>query len=286
LSAAHLGQSFRKSSKSHGELVLIGMGLWDHDGISYSGIRSARKVDDVYVELYTSIMPGLNLGLLERRIGKKITVLNRHDLEEGAEQGILKKAKDKNIALLVPGEPLAATTHVSLRLRAFELGITTKIIHSASIFTAAPSLTGLQHYKFGKTVTIPFPRENYLPLSTYDAIIENLERGLHTLVLLDIDTERRQYLSIGKALDLLLRIEGIREKGVFTGDRLVLGVARVGSPAPLVRCGTIRDLIELDFGAPPHILIVPGELHFMEAETLVKMFGAPKVILSKKPISE
>jgi len=269
-----------------GELILVGMGLWDQDDLSLSGMKVAKSVDEVYAELYTNIMPGLNLELLEKAVGKAITVLRRCDLEEHADESILRMAQKKRVALLVPGDPLAATTHIALRLRACELGISTRVVHAASVFSAAPSLVGLQHYKFGKKVTIPIPQEGYLPLSPYDVVSENLSRGLHTLLLLDIDVERGKYLSINEALNLLLKMETKRGTGIFTGDRIVVGLARIGSPKPAVRCDYITKLARFDFGSPPHTLIVPGDLHFMEANTLVKLFGAPSSILLKKPTIE
>lgn len=71
---------------------------------------------------------------------------------------------------------------------------------------------------------------------------------------------------------------------VFTDDRLMVGLARIGSPEPIIRCDSIKRLGELNFGSPPHTLIVPGTLHFMEAESLVKLFGAPPSISSRKSI--
>nr|MDO8098058.1 diphthine synthase [Candidatus Njordarchaeota archaeon] len=269
-----------------GELILIGMGLWDHNGLSLSGVKATKSADEVYAELYTNIMPGLNLKMFERTIGKEITILRRRDLEEDADKGILRIAQKKRVVLLVPGDPLAATTHVALRLRAYELGISTRVVHAASVFSAAPSLVGLQHYKFGKKVTMPIPQEGYLPLSPYDVVSENLSRGLHTLLLLDIDVERGRYLSINEALKLLLKMETIKRTNLFTDDRLVIGLARIGSPKPTIRCDYINVLAGSDFGPPPHTLIVPGDLHFMEANTLVKLFGAPPSIMPKRLTSE
>jgi diphthine synthase len=34
-----------------------------------------------------------------------------------------------------------------------------------------------------------------------------------------------------------------------------------------------------DFGAPHHSIVVPGKLHFMEAEALVELAGAPGDII-------
>jgi hypothetical protein len=40
-----------------------------------------------------------------------------------------------------------------------------------------------------------------------------------------------------------------------------------------VRAGTAESLLKADFGKPPHALIVPGRLHFMEADALVASPG-------------
>jgi diphthine synthase len=101
------------------------------------------------------------------------------------------------------------------------------------------------------------------------------------MLLLDLDVEQGRFLSINEALDLLLEMEHTKRLKVFTEDRLVVGLARIGSPEPTVRCNRIRDLVGLDFGLPPHTLIVPGRLHFVEASTLVKLFGAPPYLLSE-----
>jgi diphthine synthase len=264
----------------HGELVLVGLGLWDNGGISLSGVEAASAADEVYAELYTSLMPDLDIMSLQRTLGKRISVLSRRDLEDDADEKILKLAQNKRVVLLVPGDPLAATTHISLRLRASELKIKTRIIHAASVFSAAASLAGLQHYKFGKTVTIPIRQEGYMPLSPYDVLSDNLSRGLHTLFLLDLDVEQSRFLSISQALNQLQEMEHARGMKVITENRLAIGLARIGSLEPIVRCNRIKDLVGVDFGVPPHSLIVPGRLHFMEANVLVKLHGAPSSILS------
>ncbi len=37
----------------------------------------------------------------------------------------------------------------------------------------------------------------------------------------------------------------------------------------------IKDLENFDFGEPPYSLIFPGELHFMEVDSLIAFAGAP-----------
>ena len=62
----------------------------------------------------------------------------------------------------------------------------TRIVHGVSIMSAIIGLSGLHNYKFGKTVTIPFI-ENFSE-TPYNVIAQNKNSGLHTLCLLDINT--------------------------------------------------------------------------------------------------
>jgi len=67
-------------------------------------------------------------------------------------------------------------------------------------------------------------------------------------------------------------------KGVITQETLVVGFARAGSKKPRVKAGYVREIVNCEFGAPPHTLVFPGKLHFMEAEALVVLAGAPQEI--------
>ena len=77
----------------------------------------------------------------------------------------------------------SATTHADLLLRAAELGVRWSIVHNASIINAV-GCCGLQLYRFGETVSIPFWTETWKPESFVDKIEQNLKVGLHTLCLL------------------------------------------------------------------------------------------------------
>jgi len=96
---------------------------------------------------------------------------------------------------------------------------------------------------------------------------------------LDIKAEKRMYMTANEAMELLLKVEDMKKGGVFTDDTLVVVLARAGSLNPAIRAGYVKDLIREDFGDPPHILIVPGKLHIVEAEYLVEIAGAPREIL-------
>lgn len=263
-----------------GELIFIGLGLHDEHGLSLRGQTIARSCDVLFAEFYTSLMPGLNMQSLENIVGKKVRVLSREDVEEKAEEIILSKARSGRVGFLVPGDPLVATTHVDLRLRAANIGIGTSIVHAASVTSASAGATGLQSYKFGRTTTVPLT-DGTFPASTIKAIEENLALGLHSLVLLEIDAKRGQFVTIPTALKLLWANSENTAGKRINGDTLVIGIARLEAPNMQVRAGRVSDVMRMDFGTPPYALIFPGTLHFVEAEALQLICHAPKELVSK-----
>jgi diphthine synthase len=155
------------------------------------------------------------------------------------------------------------------------MGIKTKIIHGSSIFTAVPGLLGLQNYKFGRTTTLAYPDKDYFPTSPYNVIDFNKKLGLHTLVLLDIQAEKKRFMTANEAMKLLLEMEDKINGNVFKQDSIICVVARAGSDDPVVTAGIIKDLIDKDFGPPLHTIVVPGKLHFMEFEALKVLAQLP-----------
>ena len=47
------------------ELVFIGLGLHDEKGISLHGLEETKTADNVFMELYTSLMPGFSIDRFE-----------------------------------------------------------------------------------------------------------------------------------------------------------------------------------------------------------------------------
>jgi len=180
-------------------LFFIGLGLYSEKGISVEGLEVARSADKVYIETYTSLMPNLSIKKLEEMIGKKIIVLRRADLEGKKSYDLIDEAYKLDVALLVPGDPFVATTHIHLRIEAEKKGIKTKVIHAASIVSAIAGETGLFSYKFGRSVTITFPFKGRVSETAYDVVKENLSRGLHTLLFLDMDVEKRRFMNSKEA---------------------------------------------------------------------------------------
>jgi len=258
-------------------LTFVGLGL-SARGISVEGMEEARSADDVYAEFYTSIIPDFDLEEMESEIGNPIRLVERGDVEDSPE-GILESAADGRAVLLVPGDPMIATTHVDLRLRAERRGIETRIVHGGSIQTAAAGIAGLQSYKFGKSATLPLPDKR--SETPYDVLEGNGNRGLHTLFLLDIEAEEERYLTADKAVESLLDLEGELGRGVFSGEDLAVAIARAGSSGPVVKADRAGKLAGENFGPPPHALIVPGDLHFLEVEALKVFADAPDDVVEK-----
>jgi diphthine synthase len=264
-----------------GELVFIGLGLHDEHGLSLRGQMTAWSCDVLFAEFYTSLMPGLNIQNLENIVRKKVQLLSRVEVEERTEEIILSKAKSGRIGFLVPGDPLVATTHVDLRLRAIKAGISTSIVHAASVISASAGATGLQSYKFGRTCTVPISHEGKFPVSIIQVIEDNLSLGLHSLVLLEIDVESRQFVTISTALKLLCSNSVSTVMKHITSDTLVIGIARLEAQNMQVMAGRVSDMMRMDFGDPPYVLIFPGDLHFVEAEALQLICHAPKELVNK-----
>jgi len=244
---------------------LIGLGIGP-DALSVRALRVLKNCEKIYLEAYTSV-PQTDLKELESLTGRSIHQLQRHVVEET--DLLLRDACDKEIAFIVPGDPLVATTHASLLLSARKNKIPYQILHASSIHSVIAEC-GLQLYKFGKTTTIPFPKSNYSPASPYDAIAANSKNSLHTLVLLDIQvtSDSGKYMTIPEALKILTELEKIKNKSLFTPKTKLVGFAHLGEQDQLIKYGTLSSLKKTDFGAPPHCLVYPADLHFQEKELL------------------
>jgi diphthine synthase len=253
-------------------LNFIGLGLYDERSITVEGHEALSDCDQAFAEFYTSKLAGASVEDLEAYHGVDVEVRDRAGVEQEPEP-ILDAAEEGEVAFLTAGDTMISTTHVDLRLRAHERDIDTRVFHGVTAQSAASGLTGLQNYRFGKSVTLPFPYAHGgddVPKSLVDGIEANRERGLHTLVYLDIKTEREEYMSADVAAGMLA--EG-------WSDELAVAVARAGSPDPVVAADRLSALAERDFGDPLHLLVVPGDLHHLEAEALAAFGGAPSELV-------
>ena len=244
-------------------LSFVGLGLYDERSITVRGRDALAAADTAFVEWYTSRLVGTDLDTLESTHDIDIEVRDRAGVEQDPEP-ILDAAEDGHAAFLTAGDTMISTTHVDLRLRAHDRGIETQVIHGTTAQTAASSLTGLQNYRFGKATTLPFEETHGgVPASVVETIQANRDRGLHTIVYLDIDGENDRFLTGGDAAGQLA--------GELDTTGIVIGQA--GSDNPTVRAGDLSELAGESFGEPLHLLVIPGELHPIEEDALSELAG-------------
>ena len=165
-------------------LLLIGIGPGSVGGMSLEAIEAAKIADHRRYEAYTALWPSEELELLESTIGPIERVM-RPEVEQPSELFAL--ARSSLVALLVVGDPLQATTHVDLQLQAMEHDIECKVFHGVSITTIVTGAVGLSNYRFGRQTTVTYPYGGWIATSPLEVIAVNRFRGLHTLVLLDLD---------------------------------------------------------------------------------------------------
>ncbi|MEK6840117.1 MAG: diphthine synthase [Nanoarchaeota archaeon] len=233
-------------------LYLIGLGLGDEHDITLKGLDAIKKCAKVYLESYTSRLSNENIPALEKLYGKKIIRASRSTIEEQEAQ-ILREAQEQDIAILIPGSPFSATTHMELVLSARKKNITLHIIENASILTAV-GITGLFLYKFGRVTTIPFENKNIT--SPYEVYLENNKQGLHTLFLLDIQGDKM--MSAKEGCEYLLK-QGLPK------TTKVIACAALGSNKQEIQ---IAEAQKIKLSPFPQCLIVPGKLNFKEEEAL------------------
>lgn len=283
-------------------LYLIGLGLSDPADITLKGLEIVKNAGEVYLEHYTSIL-GCDHGELEKLYGRSIKIVDREMMEVGCQEIFDKaKASPGGAAVLVVGDPLNATTHSDLILRAVEEHIPYHIIHNASIVSAV-ACCGLQIYQFGETISIPFWTDTWKPESFYDKLLRNLNSGLHTLCLLDIKVKEPnlellargikqmdppRFMTVSQAAEQLLEIINKRKNLVDvnfgdeinqsqpTEDSTCIGLARIGSKTQMICKCTLREAISIDFGQPLHSLVIPGTMHPLEV-SMTDLFAKKQI---------
>ncbi len=236
-------------------LNIISLGLFDKKDISVKGFELVKNSDIIFLERYTNYF-GSTIKELEEFFNKKIKELSREELENKSNE-IVNKAKKEDISILIPGDCFSATTHIVLLTEAKKECIKVNIIHGSSVLTAIGE-TGLSLYNFGKVTTIPFDNKNII--SPLDVINNNLELGMHTLILLDIKDNK--YMNINQGLNYLI-------DNKFDKNSLCVGCCSLGSDKSEIVFGRIKELIKHNFKFYPQCFIIPGKLHFAEEETLM-----------------
>jgi diphthine synthase len=231
---------------------LVGIGLGPNS-LTLEELGAVKKCEKIYLENYTVDFP-YKKEELEKSVGKKIFEIGREKVES---EELVGEAKKKNVALLVYGDALSATTHSELVLSCKKNKVRYFIFHNASILTAVAE-SGLQLYKFGKTASMPSWKENWKPDSFMEIIKQNISIQAHTLLLVDIN------LPMAKAKAQLV--------GSFKNQNIKLEKIIVCSNLG-ARQKIFYDNIEniSDKIKSPFCFIIPSKLHFIEEEFLDKI---------------
>ena len=233
-------------------LYIIGLGL-NVDGISTYGLEIAKRCKRIYLEDYTVDFP-YSVGEFKEMIGKKYIPADREKVES---LELVDEAKKMDIALLVYGSPLSATTHISLIQEAKRMGVKYKVIYNASIFDAVAE-TGLQLYKFGKVASMPAWKKSYEPDSFMEIVQQNLSMKAHSLILCDIGLDFP---------DALEQLEKSAKKHKIPLKKIVVCQA-LGTKHQKIFFKDFEDFKEYTSVRKPFSIIIPSKLHFVEKEML------------------
>lgn len=230
---------------------LIGTGM-SAESITLESVSAIRKCKKAFLENYTVDFP-YEKKFLERKLNKKIIELPREKVES---EDFIKEAKKDNIALLVYGDALSATTHSELIINCKKNKVPYVIIHNASVLTSVAEC-GLQLYKFGKTASMPTWKDNWKPESFVDIIKQNQSIDAHTLLLVDIglkiDKAKEQLTEALKNHNLAIeKIIACSELGV--GDKAKIEYNSINKISHKIRS--------------PYCFVIPGKMHFLEEEFL------------------
>jgi diphthine synthase len=250
------------------ELRFVGLGLGDEQDLSRRAWGVLARTPRLFADGYTSVWGAGAFERLAAELGRPVVPLDRAAVES-AEPILAALDRGEDVALLVVGDPFAATTHVALRLAAEARGHAWTYLPNASVLTAVPGWLGLQPYRFGRTVSLPLPEPGFAPTSPLDGIAANRAAGLHTLVLLDLRPDEGRFLRAEEALRLFAERDPAGHR--WPRAAAVAVVARVGTAEAQGWYGPPADLASADFGPPLHALVVPApELHFEEAAAIAR----------------
>ncbi len=234
-------------------LNLIGLGL-NKNSISADALETLKTCNKIYLENYTVNFP-YQIKELKNELKVKITELNREKIED---ESILEEAKTQNIALLVYGDSLSATTHIQLILECKKQKIPYNVFHNSSIIIAIAE-TGLQLYKFGKTASMPnWEEHTNKPTSFMNYIKENQSIKAHTLILTDIGL---------KISDSITQLKESSKKMKIKIPEKIIAISNAGTENQKIFYDTPNN-IQKEKIEMPFCLIIPEELHFIEEEAL------------------
>jgi diphthine synthase len=245
-------------------LWFVGLGISGTRSIPIEVVKIIQKADFVYLESFTSPIYKQQEEEIKNIVSGSFKIAKRWLVEDGQE--ILKASKSSTVILLSYGDPYIATTHIELRTRAKLEKIETNTIHSASAITSMIGEAGLQFYKVGRIVTIMNEKKSVI--TPYTSIFKNLIQGLHSVILLEYNQDENYFLDPKDAISSLMDVEKEQKRNVVNNDTFAIVASRIGFETQKITSGKFSNLLKVDFGEPPHSIIITGKLHFTESDAI------------------
>ena len=248
-------------------LYLIGTGISGE--LSGEAIKACLS-SKVYLDAYTCMLQKERLSEIKDQIKSTPIPLARNGLEEGA-KSLARESVSSDIAILVPGDPLMATTHKTVLSEAKKAGATWCVIHSSSISSAAIGESMLDFYKFGRVATVPAWSDHYKPTSFYEIVSGNAKAGMHTLLLFDYDSKKESSLSFGEAYKIMALAEKEHGSGVLSEDSKAIFLHNIGIRGQAVKKGRLSKADEIEYQNGLNSIIIPSDLSYIESELTAEL---------------
>ncbi len=249
-------------------LWFVGLGISGFKSIPVEAVEILSKADIIYLEQFTSPIGKSDILKIKKITKGEVKEGKRWLVEDGNE--ILKYAKIKKVVLLSYGDPYIATTHIELRIRAIQEKIKTYSIHASSSLTSMIGECGLHFYKVGRIATIMNEMKSLT--TPYYVIYKNIIEGNHTILLLEYNQDKDFFMDPKNALLGLIETEKGQKRNVINLSTHAVVASRIGFKDQSIISGKISSLKKIDFGKPPHTIIITGRLHFTESDAL-KILG-------------
>ncbi|HSA76813.1 MAG TPA: DUF357 domain-containing protein, partial [Nitrosarchaeum sp.] len=154
--------------------------------------------------------------------------------------------------------------------RAIQEKIKTHSIHASSSLTSMIGECGLHFYKVGRIATIMSEMKSLT--TPYYVIYKNIIEGNHTILLLEYNQDKNFFMDPKDALVGLIETEKGQKRNVINLSTYAIVASRIGFKDQSIISGKISSLKKIDFGKPPHTIIITGRLHFTESDAL-KILG-------------
>ncbi|KAL6504448.1 hypothetical protein OROGR_026371 [Orobanche gracilis] len=80
--------------------------------------------------------------------------------------------------------------------------------------------------------------------------------------------EPPRFMTINTAIEQLLEVAQNHGESVYNEDTTCVGMARIGCEEQVIVAGSMKQLLDIDFGSPLHCLVIVGDTHPLEEEMI------------------